>query len=144
MTDNTETPTERVVYAESTDCVYVYDHVNDSWEAWSRADDDRGGVGYGTQDLPGDAGPLYSSELWPHPEKVRADAADADLDKVRAFAADRAEYITAINNCHPDNEADYYRWQGHAEARRQLSALLDLPVAWPAEYAKNDEAEATR
>ncbi|MFE3678799.1 hypothetical protein [Streptomyces griseus] len=57
----------------------------------------------------------------------------AELDKVAAFAAQRAEYVTSILNCHPDNAHDYYRWQGHAESRRQLSERLGLPVAWPAE-----------
>ncbi|MFF8482395.1 hypothetical protein [Streptomyces antibioticus] len=54
---------------------------------------------------------------------------------VTKFVAARAEYITAIRNCHPDNGHDYDRWQGHAEARRQLAKLLGLPVAWPAEDA---------
>lgn len=49
------------------------------------------------------------------------------------FCAERAEYITAINNCHPDNDRDYWRWNGHAEARRQLSERLGLPTAWPTE-----------
>ena len=47
------------------------------------------------------------------------------------FVAKRAEYIVAIENCHPDNARDYYRWQGHAESRRQLAEALGLPVAWP-------------
>jgi hypothetical protein len=51
---------------------------------------------------------------------------------VEKFVADRAGYITAIRNCHPDNQHDYDRWQGHAESRRQLAEQLDLPVAWPA------------
>lgn len=71
-------------------------------------------------------------------ERMRADAARiAELEKreaaVAEFAAERAEYITAIRNCHPDNQHDYDRWQGHAAARRQLSELLGLPVAWPLE-----------
>lgn len=57
----------------------------------------------------------------------------AELDKVAAFCAQRAEYVTSILNCHPDNAHDYYRWQGHAESRRQLSERLGLPVVWPAE-----------
>lgn len=52
---------------------------------------------------------------------------------VAGFCAERVQYITSINNCHPDNAADYYRWQGHAEARRQLSERLGLPTAWPDE-----------
>jgi hypothetical protein len=54
-------------------------------------------------------------------------------DVVRDFCAERAGFITAINNCHPDNDRDYWRWQGHAESRRQLSERLGLPTAWPAE-----------
>lgn len=44
---------------------------------------------------------------------------------VRDFIAERGQVITAINNCHPDNTADYHRWQGHAESRRQLAERLD-------------------
>lgn len=58
------------------------------------------------------------------------------LAVVEKFCAARAEFITAINNCHPDNYADYHRWQGHAEGRRHLSQELGLPIAWPPEYAK--------
>lgn len=50
---------------------------------------------------------------------------------VAEFCADRAEYITAINNCASENDRDYWRWNGHAEARRQLSERLGLPTAWP-------------
>lgn len=64
---------------------------------------------------------------------AEVDRLRAELDKVTAFAAQRAEYVTSILNCHPDNAHDYYRWQGHAESRRQLSERLGLPVAWPAE-----------
>lgn len=52
--------------------------------------------------------------------------------KVEGFCAERANVITAILNCHPDNAHDYNRWQGHAESRRQLSQSLGIPVAWPA------------
>jgi hypothetical protein len=60
----------------------------------------------------------------------------AQVATVRDFCAERSGFITAINNCHPDNVADYHRWQGHAEARRQLSERLGLPTAWPADYQK--------
>lgn len=82
---------ERVVFAESEAQVYVYDHVNNWWEAWARVDDDRDGVGYDTEELPDDAGPLYSPELWPHPEKVRADAAEAKLAEVTSRAVSSPE-----------------------------------------------------
>lgn len=55
--------------------------------------------------------------------------------KVAGFCAQRAEYVDNLRNCSPSNDRDYYRWSGHAEARRQLSQLLGLPVAWPAEDA---------
>ncbi|MFD8820817.1 hypothetical protein ACFV1C_00360 [Streptomyces sp. NPDC059605] len=68
-------------------------------------------------------------------DQLRAQVADLEktVEKVSGFCAQRAEYITALLNCHPDNGHDYDRWQGHAAARRQLSELLGLPVAWPAE-----------
>ena len=62
-------------------------------------------------------------------EKAKREAAVAE------FVAARAEYITALRNCHGDNTSDYDRWQGHAAARRQLAELLGLPVAWPVEDA---------
>jgi hypothetical protein len=61
---------------------------------------------------------------------------------VAEFVAKRAEYITAIRNCHPDNGHDYDRWQGHAAARRQLSELLGLPVAWPKKGAEKASEES--
>jgi hypothetical protein len=54
-------------------------------------------------------------------------------EKVAGFCAQRAEYVTNLRNCNPNADHDYYRWTGHAEARRQLSHLLGLPVGWPAE-----------
>ncbi|MEU0818864.1 hypothetical protein [Streptomyces mirabilis] len=60
-----------------------------------------------------------------------------ERDVVAKFVAKRAEYITAIENCHPNNDYDYNRWQGHAESRRQLAQQLGLPVAWP---VKDEEA----
>lgn len=56
------------------------------------------------------------------------------LAKVAAFCAQRAEYVTNLRD-YRGGDHDYYRWTGHAEARRQLSELLGLPVGWPAEDA---------
>ena len=53
---------------------------------------------------------------------------------VADFVAERAEYVTVLRQC-TDSSPDYYRWQGHAEARRQLAERLGQPVAWPAEDA---------
>lgn len=55
------------------------------------------------------------------------------LAKVAAYCAQRAEYVDNLRNANPNADHDYYRWTGHAEARRQLSELLGLPVGWPAE-----------
>ncbi|WP_372344633.1 hypothetical protein [Streptomyces sp. KL116D] len=74
---------------------------------------------------------ILAGEEAPEPD-AEVDRLAAELAKVAEFVAKRAEYITAINGCH--NDADYWRWQGHAESRRQLAQELGLPVAWPAEY----------
>lgn len=65
--------------------------------------------------------------------RAERDQARRQLSVVEEFVAARAEYVTAIRNCHPDNGHDYDRWQGHAAARRQLAEQLGLPVTWPAE-----------
>ncbi|MFI6862609.1 hypothetical protein ACIBKZ_22400 [Streptomyces sp. NPDC050421] len=65
--------------------------------------------------------------------RARVAELEAQAAKVAAFCAQRAEYVTSLLNCAPDNSHDYDRWQGHAESRRQLSQSLGLPVGWPAE-----------
>lgn len=55
------------------------------------------------------------------------------------FINQRPEYITALKHS-SDAGSDYFRWSGHAEARRQLANRLDLPV--PHEYADRIGAEA--
>lgn len=57
-------------------------------------------------------------------------AEQARMSMVADFCAQRAEYVDNLRD-HASAE-DYYRWTGHAEARRQLSNLLGIPVAWPA------------
>lgn len=57
---------------------------------------------------------------------------EAQAEKVTAFCAQRAEYVSNLREFVEGGEHDYYRWTGHAEARRQLSQSLGLPVAWPA------------
>jgi hypothetical protein len=44
---------------------------------------------------------------------------------VGEFLAERGNFITAINNCPASNQEDYWRWQGHAEARRVLRETLE-------------------
>jgi hypothetical protein len=65
----------------------------------------------------------------------------AEVDRLRTqmaivevFLAERTEFVTTLRQCIDDN-ADYHRWQGHAEARRVLSERLGLPVGWPPEDA---------
>lgn len=53
---------------------------------------------------------------------------DQDIAQVvRDFIAKRGEYITACRNSGGD-DADYYRWLGHAGARRQLAEALGWDV----------------
>jgi hypothetical protein len=59
------------------------------------------------------------------PQSARLSVEGANMDPVvNDFINERKHYITAIENCAPENTADYWRWQGHAEARRQLSERL--------------------
>lgn len=63
---------------------------------------------------------------------------------VESFITERSNYITAIENCAPDNNADYWRWQGHAEARRQLLAELPWPPDTDAAERISKQARVTR
>lgn len=75
---------------------------------------------------------IVADEIW---NRIVGPALDGH-PVVAEFCAERARYITSINNCHRDNASDYYRWQGHAEARRQLSERMGIPTSWPAEVAR--------
>lgn len=77
----------------------------------------------------------YAAELLAEVDALRAQVAEmgAQAEKVAAFCAQRAEYVTNLREFVEGGEHDYFRWTGHAEARRQLSQSLGLPVAWPAE-----------
>lgn len=46
------------------------------------------------------------------------------LKVVVDFVAKREEYVQALKNS-PHADADYFRWSGHAEARRQLREKLE-------------------
>lgn len=62
-----------------------------------------------------------------------------DLQSVRLRAAvekfinERSEFVTALKNS-SGNDADYHRWSGHAEARRQLAEDL----GWTVPYEPSD------
>ena len=48
---------------------------------------------------------------------------------VVAFINERPGYITALKNTRgTDDQSDYWRWQGHAESRRQLAQSLGWTV----------------
>lgn len=60
------------------------------------------------------------------------DAADkaATMDPgVEHFINERPGYIAALKNTRgTDDQSDYWRWSGHAEARRQLATVLGYTV----------------
>lgn len=49
------------------------------------------------------------------------------LSVVEDFINQRPEYIEALKNS-PEADADYWRWSGHAEARRQLTERLEMAI----------------
>ncbi|MET8377957.1 hypothetical protein [Streptomyces microflavus] len=69
--------------------------------------------------------------------RTRVAELEAQAETVSAFCAQRAEYVASLRQFVEGGEPDYFRWTGHAEARRQLSQSLGLPVAWPAEDASS-------
>jgi hypothetical protein len=94
---------------------------------------------------------LESAQLLQSPEtaeemrKLQAHAYSLEsfAEQVTKHCAQRAEYVTNLRDCNPGADHDYYRWTGHAEARRQLSQLLGLPVGWPAEDCPAAPVSAT-
>lgn len=49
--------------------------------------------------------------------------------RVESFINARPEYIEALKNTRgSDDQSDYWRWQGHAESRRQLAQSLGCTV----------------
>ncbi|SDW34151.1 hypothetical protein SAMN04487912_102394 [Arthrobacter sp. cf158] len=68
--------------------------------------------------------PLYARDL-----EAAAKAAVAPTPEVLSFINQRSEYVTAARNSGGD-VADYHRWQGHMEARRQLAEKLGYTVPY--------------
>lgn len=50
------------------------------------------------------------------------------IESVKAFINERPTVIESIHDCASSNARDYWRWNGHAEARRQLADALNLTV----------------
>ena len=74
------------------------------------------------------------------PERLaEVERLNAQMAIVNEFLAERAEFVTTLRQC-IDGNADYHRWQGHAEARSVLSERLGLPVAWPAKDKQDGPA----
>jgi hypothetical protein len=68
-------------------------------------------------------------------------AEHVEREKVLDFINARSEYVTALRNCPGDADTDYYRWSGHAEARRQLATKLGLTI--PYEMGQRAEPSLT-
>jgi hypothetical protein len=52
----------------------------------------------------------------------------AALDKVHAFVHARGEFVGVLRQYSGEDMADYHRWTGHAEARRELAETLGLEI----------------
>ncbi|MEU2403337.1 hypothetical protein ABZ609_03290 [Streptomyces rubiginosohelvolus] len=76
--------------------------------------------------------------------RARVAELEEQAEKTAAFAAQRAEYVTNLRQFVEGGEDDYWRWTGHAEARRQLSQALGLPVGWPAEDKQSTAPDPSR
>jgi hypothetical protein len=50
--------------------------------------------------------------------------------QVLAFINERPGYVQAARQPMGDNDADYHRWQGHMESRRQLATMLGYTVPY--------------
>lgn len=71
------------------------------------------------------AGAMLRELLAAHTEPAPATPPQPVLDFINA----RTEYVQAARNqTGDDNEADYWRWQGHMEARSQLAQTLGYTV----------------
>lgn len=58
-----------------------------------------------------------------------AEATAEPSTAILAFINERPGFITAMKNTKgTDNSADYWRWSGHAEARRQLATVFGYTV----------------
>lgn len=68
-----------------------------------------------------------SQELLDELERLRG-----IVETVTEHINQRPAYINALKNCHEENDHDYYRWTGGAEARRQLARDLGwtVPHEW--------------
>jgi len=58
----------------------------------------------------------------------RVEELQAQLDKVHAFVNERAQFIQVLRNYVGEDNGDYIRWTGHAEARRVLAETLGIEL----------------
>ncbi|MET8297432.1 hypothetical protein ABZW02_25740 [Streptomyces sp. NPDC005180] len=110
------------------------------WQAWAGSSEDMASQAAATLTdlgmLVPEGGAAELARL-----RARVTELEAVTVTVTGFCAQRAEYVTNLRNCNPNADHDYYRWSGHAAARRQLSQLLGLPVGWPNEENPTAVAE---
>lgn len=59
--------------------------------------------------------------------KIETEGAPTTTLKVASFINERPRYVEALK-ASPEADSDYFRWQGHAEARRQLATFLGWTV----------------
>ncbi|PRY56472.1 hypothetical protein [Glycomyces artemisiae] len=52
----------------------------------------------------------------------------AQLAKVHDFIHARREFVGVLRQYSTEDMADYHRWTGHAEARRELAETLGLEI----------------
>lgn len=71
---------------------------------------------------------------------LAARPADTVNSAAEAFINQRPGYITALKNTRgEDRQGDYWRWNGHAEARRQFAQSLGWTVPYnPGETTRPD------
>lgn len=55
-------------------------------------------------------------------------AAKDELAKVHDFIHARHEFVGVLRQYSTEDMADYHRWTGHAEARRELAETLGLEL----------------
>jgi len=89
-------------------------------------------VGYfGDGEIIGDAYGTENPPLFARDLEAVAKAAVTPLPEVLAFINQRSEYVRQARiMTGEDVEADYYRYQGHMEARRQLAQALGYTVPY--------------
>jgi hypothetical protein len=59
---------------------------------------------------------------------ARVEELERQAEKVRAFIDERAQFIQVLRNYRGEDNGDYIRWTGHAEARRVLAESMGIEL----------------